>query len=86
MNTTYYIGLDVHKESIAIAYTMEGDRKAPTFHGSCGGSNPAAEGALRKVAKKLGVGFKDLKVCYEAGPTGFVLARRLIHLGLDCVE
>jgi len=26
-----------------------------------------------------------LKVCYEAGPTGFVLARHLIRLGVDCV-
>ncbi len=85
MNTTYYIGLDVHKDSMAIAYAEEGERKDAIYHGSCGGSNPAAEGALRKLAKKLGVGFKDLKVCYEAGPTGFVLARRLLHLGLECV-
>ena len=85
MNTTYYIGLDVHKDSIAIAYAQEGDRKDAAYHGSCGGSNPAAEAALRKLAKKLGVDFKGLKVCYEAGPTGFVLARRLIHLGLECV-
>ncbi len=85
MKKTYYIGLDVHKESIAIAYTWEGSRKEAVYHGSCGGSNPAAESALRKLAKKLEVGFKDLKVCYEAGPTGFVLARRLRKLGLECV-
>lgn len=85
MNTTYYIGLDVHKDSIAIAYTREGERKDATFHGSCGGSNLSAERALRKLAKELKVDFKELKVCYEAGPTGFVLARRLIHLGLECV-
>ena len=69
MNITHYIGLDVHKDSIAISYAEEGDRKDAIYHGSCGDSNPAAEGALRKLAKKLGVGFKDLKVCYEAGPT-----------------
>jgi transposase len=85
MNTTYYIGLDVHKDSIAIAYTRERERKDATYHGSCGGSNLSAERALRKLAKQLDVEFKDLKVCYEAGPTGFVLARRLIHLGLECV-
>jgi transposase len=85
MNKNYYIGLDVHKETIAIAHTREGYRKEPTYHSTCGGSNLAAEGALRKLAKKLGVGFKDLKVCYEAGPTGFVLARRLLHLGVECV-
>ena len=85
MKKTYYIGLDVHKDSIAIAYTWEGSRREATYHGQCGGSNLSAERALRDLARKLGVGFKDLKVCYEAGPTGFVLARRLRQLGLECV-
>ena len=31
-----------------------------------------------------GNGNEDLRICYEAGPTGFVLARRLIQLGYDC--
>lgn len=85
MTNTYDIGLDVHKESIAIAHALGGSRKEAVYHGSCGGSNLAAERALRALAKKLEVGFKDLKVCYEAGPTGFVLARRLRKLGLECV-
>jgi len=85
MNQTYYIGLDAHKESIAIAYAMGRSRGKAVYHGSCGGSISATEAALRKLAKKLDVDFKDLKVCYEAGPTGFVLARRLIQLGLECV-
>ena len=85
MTNTYYIGLDVHKESIAIAHALGGSRKEAVYHGSCGGSNLTAERALRALAKKLEVGFKDLKVCYEAGPTGFVLARRLRKLGLECV-
>lgn len=85
MKKTYYIGLDVHKESIAIAWTENGSRKTPTYRGECGGSNLAAERTLRKVAKKLGVKLRDLKVCYEAGPSGFVLARRLLQLGVECV-
>jgi transposase len=85
MKDTYYIGLDAHKDTIAIAYTIGASRAKPVFHGSCGGSLPATENALRKLAKKLGVNFRELKVCYEAGPTGFVLARRLIQLGLECV-
>lgn len=85
MKDTYYIGLDAHKESIAIAYALGGSRSKAVHHGGCGGSLPATEAALRKLAKKLKVGFKELKVCYEAGPTGFVLARRLIQLGLECV-
>lgn len=85
MNKTYYVGLDVHKEKNSIAYAEAGSRGESIYHGQCGGSVPNTENALRKLAKKLEVPFKSLKVCYEAGPTGFVLARRLIHLGLECV-
>ena len=72
----YYIGLDVHKESIAIAHTFSGTRDEPVYYGKCGGSNLSAERALRRLAAKLGVKLQDLRVCYDAGPTGFVLARR----------
>jgi len=85
MNKKYYIGLDVHKETVAIAYISSNSRSEATYHGTCGGSNPAVERALRKLAKQLKVKFQDLNICYEAGPTGFVLGRRLIQLGLDCV-
>ena len=83
--SVYYIGLDVHKESVAIAYSKLNSRSEAIYHGTCGGSNPAVEKALRKLAKQLKVKFQDLNICYEAGPTGFVLGRRLIQLGLDCV-
>jgi transposase len=85
MKTSYYIGLDVHKDSIAVAFTKAGERKEPTYFGECGGSVLAAERCLRRVAAKLGVALRDLKVCYEAGPSGFVLARRFLRLGLECV-
>lgn len=85
MNKTYYIGLDVHKETTAIAYTNSTSRGKPTYYRECGGSNRAVERTLKALAKELGVKFTDIKVCYEAGPTGFVLARRLIQLGVDCV-
>ncbi|MEZ5433330.1 MAG: IS110 family transposase [Verrucomicrobiales bacterium] len=85
MKTSYYIGLDVHKDSIAVAFTKAGERKEPTYFGECGGSVLAAERCLRRLAAKLGVPFRDLKVCYEAGPSGFVLARRFLRLGLECV-
>ena len=75
MTKTYYVGLDVHKETIAIAYATGGTREDSVYHGPCCGSVLAAERALRKLAEKLGVEFTALKVCYEAGPTGFVLAR-----------
>lgn len=85
MKSPYYIGLDLHKDSIAIAYALGGSRKPASYFGECGGSNLAAERALRKLAKKHGVKLQDLKICYEAGPSGFVLARRLLQLGVECV-
>jgi len=85
MKTQYYIGLDVHKETVAIAHIKSNSRGDAIYHGTCGGSNPAVERALRKLAKQLGVKLQDLSICYEAGPTGFVLGRRLIQLGLECV-
>lgn len=68
MDNRYYIGLDVHKDSIAIAYAPGGSRDDATYFGTCTGSVLTAERSLRKLAKKLGVGFRDLRVCYEAGP------------------
>ena len=85
MKKTYYIGLDVHKETIAIAYTFSGSRKDAVYYGECGGANRSVVSAFKRLATKLGVPYKELKVCYEAGPSGFVLARRLRQLGLDCV-
>lgn len=85
MSHIYYIGLDVHKETISIAHALGGSRDEPIYHGECGGSIAAATKALQKLAEKLKVKFTDLRICYEAGPTGFVLARHLIKRGIDCV-
>ena len=85
MTNTYYIGLDVHKDSVAIAHALGACRDNASYHGSCGGSLPSIERALRKLARKLEIAFRDLKICYEAGPTGFVLARRMADLKVECV-
>ena len=84
MKIQYYIGLDVHKETVAIASIKSNSRGDAIYKATCGGSNAAVERALRKLAKELGVKLQELSICYEAGPTGFVLGRRLIQLGLEC--
>ena len=85
MKNTYYVGLDVHKETISIAYALEGSPEDATYHRHYSSSITSVTNALQKLAEKLKVEFLALKVCYEAGPTGFVIARHLIKKSLDCV-
>lgn len=75
-NEKKFIGLDVHKETISVA--VFGTK----------GNDPEAEKDIvndRVKIKKLFSQWnpKDLKVCYEAGPTGFALYRQLKGLGID---
>jgi transposase len=79
MQKVRFVGLDVHKESIAIA-VAEGDGSAPENVATV----PNDTAALVKRLKKLGLGTK-LKCCYEAGPTGFVLQRALSVACIECV-
>ena len=59
-----YIGLDVHKSTISIAYAAD-DGSDPVFHGKTAGNNLAVERALTKLRKKLGVAKEDLRICYD---------------------
>ena len=40
---------------------------------------------LRKLLKSFGLEKDEVRICYEAGPTGFVLVRHLAKLGYDCI-
>ena len=81
MKPIYHIGLDVHAKTVAIAIAEP--RGGLEFYGNVSASNLSVERALRKISTQLGTDPRALKVCYEAGPTGFVLARRLLQLGID---
>jgi hypothetical protein len=56
MNKTYCLGLDVHKEKIAIAYAPEGGREEPACYGKCAASVQNTERTLRKPAKSSASG------------------------------
>lgn len=77
MNTKLYLGLDVHKNSIVVA-TALADGSEPQSYGKWGGSNLSVERGLLKVRKKFGVEKNEISIVYEAGPSGFVLARRML--------
>ena len=79
MQNVRFVGLDVHKESIAIA-VADGDGSAPENVATVA-NNTAA---LVKRLKRLGAG-AALKCCYEAGPTGYGLQRDLSAAGIGCL-
>jgi transposase len=75
---TSFVGLDVHKDSIAIA-VAEAGRQAPRFIGTVVPSLPSLQSALRKISSA-----SRTLVVYEAGPCGYGLARRLNAQGYSC--
>lgn len=76
---TRFVGLDVHKATIAVA-VADADGTLESH-----GTIPNEPEAIRKLMKKLRQGGRELAVCYEAGPTGYVLYWQLAKLGVPCV-
>jgi transposase len=72
-----FLGLDVHAETISVA-VAEPDGEVRSL-----GTIANREESVRKLIRKLGPA-EDLRACYEAGPTGFVLYWQLSQLGVEC--
>ncbi len=79
-----YIGIDAHKDSNTIALAFAG-KEPPELYGKASADLRVFEGAIRRIMKKYDLSKEDVALCYEAGPTGFVLARRLLKLGFECI-
>lgn len=71
LNKTLFVGLDVHKDSIVVAVAEVGRTVARVV-----ATVPFEGNALRKVLERLGAK-SQVACCYEAGPTGYGLARSL---------
>jgi len=80
---TLYIGLDVHKDSITIAIAEPGPKGEIRLFGTITSDLGRLENALGRI-RKAHPG-AHLEVAYEAGPCGFVLARRLKQLKIPCL-
>lgn len=82
MNETItYVGLDVHKDTIAVALADGGGRGDVRSFGQIV-NTPAA---LSRLLTKLVQPGRALKFCYEAGPCGYGIQRQLSDAGHDCV-
>ncbi len=72
-----FIGLDLHRDSIAIALLRPGEHVPLEQHIA---NTPEA---VRQQLRRWGDP-SALRVCYEAGPTGYELQRQLAAAGVDC--
>lgn len=79
--STVFVGLDVHKESIAVAYVPEDGGAEPTYLGSIGTRRSDIDKMVRQLRSKEG----RLSFVYEAGPCGYWLYRILQKEGLSCM-
>lgn len=79
MQTTRFVGLDQHADSIAVAVAEAGRAGEVRSLGVI----PNRPESIRKLIKKLGP-VASLQVCYEAGPCGYVLYWQLTQLGVHC--
>jgi transposase len=77
MSKIRFLGLDVHADTIA-ATVAEPDGEVRPL-----GIIPNRLEAIRKLVTKLGP-VKEIKACYEAGPTGYILYWQLTQLGVAC--
>jgi transposase len=77
MSKVRFVGLDVHADTIAVAVAES--------HGEVRqwGVIPNRLESIRRLVKKLGPA-GELRACYEAGPTGYVLYWQLTALGVAC--
>lgn len=77
---TLFIGLDVHKDSIAVAYCADELGSQATFLGPIGTRQCDIDKLVRKLQGKA----RNLVFVYEAGPCGYGLYRYLTKQDLVC--
>jgi transposase len=80
--STRFVGMDVHKDTIVVAVTATGEVGKATAYGTF----PNTAAALEKLVKRLRqAGNGPIKFCYEAGPCGYGVHRTLTKIGEECM-
>src|SRR5499426_213714 len=77
---TLFIGMDVHKETSAVAYVAQDHGAEVTYLGTIGTRQCDIDQLVRKMQSKA----KHLIFVYEAGPCGYWLYRYLTTKDYDC--
>ena len=77
---TLFIGMEVHKDAIAVAYVAQDHGAEITSLGSIGTRQCDIEHLARKMQSQA----KPLVFVYAAGPCGSWLSRSLMKKGDDC--
>jgi transposase len=79
-SNTLFIGMDVHKDSMAVAYLAQDHGAEVSSLGSIGTRQCDIDQLVRKMPSKA----QHLIFVYAAGPCGSWLSRYLMKKGYDC--
>lgn len=78
-NSITWVGMDAHKNSIKVAAWIPGQADPVEW------TEDTTPEAFRRMARRLQrLAPGEVRSCYEAGPTGYVLQRQLRAAGVDC--
>ena len=79
-SSTLFIGMDVHKDTIAVAYVAQEHGAEVTALGTIGTRQGDIDHLIRKMQSKA----QHLIFVYDAGPCGYWLYRYLLKKDYDC--